>query len=157
MSNLEVCDCNIDIYIDPKIKDMMFSVRYMNNLFSIKFVIHDKMYIVDVAKKLEDLLKFNHQYNVKINSCPKSIVENTEFFQIINRVCVPFAPDNLENSTIDQQIVMLQRHTKEYGAHPNFTDTRTVKNRNKIWNYIKTALAEPLLSLDDALYIAKFL
>lgn len=53
-----------------------------------------------------------------------------------------------------RSIATMKIHIKEYGAHPNFSDTHTQKNRNKVWNYIKSSLGVPNMSIDEALYIA---
>lgn len=48
----------------------------------------------------------------------------------------------------------LKTHVSNYGAAPNFEDFSTEKNKKKIHNYIKTALAMPKLTIDQAVLIA---
>jgi len=51
-----------------------------------------------------------------------------------------------------RSIATMKIHIKEYGAHPNFSDMST-KNRSKICNYMRSTLAIPNMSMDEALYI----
>jgi hypothetical protein len=53
-----------------------------------------------------------------------------------------------------RSVATMKVHIKEYGAHPNFSDMASQKNRTKILNYMKSALAIPGLGLDEALYVA---
>lgn len=61
---------------------------------------------------------------------------------------------NVDMRRVQRSIATMKIHVKEYGAHPDFSDMTTEKKRKKIWNYMKSSLAIPALSLDEALYIA---
>lgn len=62
--------------------------------------------------------------------------------------------DNVDEQRARRSIATMKIHVKEYGAHPDFKDIHTEKNRRKIWNYLKSSLAIPSLNIDEALYIA---
>jgi len=51
----------------------------------------------------------------------------------------------------------IRQHAAEHGAAPNFANINTSRQRNAVWNYIKSALARPTMSMDEALSVASLI
>jgi hypothetical protein len=71
----------------------------------------------------------------------------------------PSIMDYIDMSKVDtirakRSVATMKVHIREYGSHPDFANIHTQKNRAKIHNYMKSTLAIPHMTVDEALYIA---
>lgn len=130
-----------DVEFQETIRDVMYPIIPEN------FVLPDVPTVPTVPDTLIAPPKFVITGESAANPANPALAGFSEFDDYIDM-------QNVDMRRVQRSIATMKIHVKEYGAHPNFSDMNTEKKRRKIWNYMKSSLAIPALSLDEALYIA---
>lgn len=136
--------------------------------------------LMTIAKLIENQFVPKHSYDVKFSwrCTPKSVKENLEFREIMIRV---FSTNSLRMSDkmnimrlmpssggsknsgpeytakiveLNKYIELIKNHLERHGAHPNFREMKSEKQKKKIHNYLKSVCNKPQMSREDALYLA---
>lgn len=134
--------------------------------------------IEEIKKQLP--IKFNFNINFNWNNVPKEIVNDKKFKEDILRIFQHQSIEQLVKPTVKQisniesttenilysenntrsfsnddigyerLASMLIMHVKNYGAAPDFRNVFTAKNKEKVHNYIKSALGLPSLTQEQS-------
>lgn len=107
----------------------------------------------EIKAQIPTKYNFDIQFNWK--NAPASLKSDEKFQEEIIKI-FHGAPSKNNDDDIKYASI-IRTHVQNYGASPNFKKNLTEKNKVKIYNYIKTVLGIPNLTMEQSDNICKLL
>lgn len=148
--------CIVKIIVNPQLEqNINLTVSVPKKTAKLKIILQNEndinQMINDTKKIFDGKFNFNLIFNWK--ATPKSIRENKFIQNELQKI--------FENSDNLNEIVKLanivRKHILMYGSAPNLKLYSNEKCKIKIYNYIKSLLGIPDLTIEDSMKIAKYL
>jgi len=166
--------CMVKIIVNPSVEPS-YTLKFEKGNLDIKVVTPNPAYLSELANEMNSSLQGNWNYKVQFNfkSVPETIKTNTHFKNTIYKlfgcrefiefrdikskiqIAPAFIPNKSKMSDEDCQncALIIHKYVNQYGASPDLS-MRTPKGIKKIHSYVKSVVARPHLTEEDALRIA---
>lgn len=156
-------DCTIKIIFNTQ-ATKSFNLRfqlYPKKMTNLKIVITRIEDIYSIIEEIKNQIILKNNFNIQWNwkNTPAVLKEDKKMQEELSKIfrssfkIEPVKP--VIGFNIKGIASLVKSHINNYGANPDFNDLITEKNKNKIFNYIKTVTSMHKLTMEQAMDIAK--
>ena len=170
-------NCYVKIIVNPQ-ATMSFSLRfelYPKKDVNLKIMLPNVNEINTIIEEIKKQIPIKYNFDVQFNwkNIPQILRDNKKFQEDILKIFssgleiskpLPASSSILINSVNSEGVPasmeykklasILKMHIEQFGAAPDFRNNFSEKNKTKIYNYIKSNMAMPKLTMEQALHIA---
>lgn len=163
-SNSEKRTCYVKIIVNPQ-ACKSFSLRfelYPKKDVNLKIMLPNPTDLETVIDEIKKQIPMKYNFNVQWNwkNVPQLIKDNKKFQEEILKIFhVGNINNKISNSNIEyiKYAELVKMHTDQHGAAPDFKNNFNDKNKIKIYNYIKTILGIPKLTMEQSNIIVELI